>query len=66
MTNVINNIKRAIFSATHSEDAQGALEYIAMVLGLVVLVSVGFKIAGGNILDEASSFVTTVINGVHS
>lgn len=42
---------------------QGALEYIAIVVGLVVLVYAGFSIAGVNIKDEASSFVCKVTGG---
>jgi hypothetical protein len=45
------------------ESGQGALEYIAIVIGLVVLVYAGFRIAGVNIFDKASSFVDSVLSG---
>jgi hypothetical protein len=44
------------------EDGQGALEYIAIVLGLVVLVYAGFSIAGVDIFKKASDFVNTVLS----
>lgn len=45
------------------EQGQGALEYIAIVVGLILLVAAGFAIAGQNIFDEASNFVGKVISG---
>jgi hypothetical protein len=44
------------------QSGQGALEYIAIVLGLVILVAIGFAIAGRSILEEASSFVQKIID----
>jgi hypothetical protein len=43
------------------EDGQGALEYIAIVVGLIVLVALGFQIAGVDIFQTASTFVERVI-----
>lgn len=44
-----------------NEKGQGALEYIAIVIGLVLLVAAGFQIAGVDIFKQASSFVNRVI-----
>jgi hypothetical protein len=45
-----------------AQSGQGALEYIAIVVGLVLLIAAGFTIAGGNIGDEAGKFVKKVLN----
>jgi hypothetical protein len=44
------------------QSGQGALEYIAIVLGLVVLVAAGFYIAGGKISDKAGQFVQDILD----
>jgi hypothetical protein len=46
-----------------SERGQGALEYIAIVVGLVVLIYLGYRLAGQRIRCEAGSFVDSVLGG---
>jgi hypothetical protein len=58
----INDKMLELFLRLKSQDGQGALEYIGMVIGLAILVAAGFQIAGYNIMDEASSFVGRVLN----
>jgi len=53
----------AILSGTYEESGQGALEYIAIVIGLVILVYLGFKIAGVDIFNKATGFVSSVLQG---
>ncbi len=40
---------------------QGSLEYIAIVIGLIVLVAAGFLVAGGDIERRAEGFVQRVL-----
>lgn len=47
--------------ALRREEGQGALEYIAIVVGLILLIAAGFAIAGRNVFDAASNFVKDVI-----
>jgi len=58
--NTLNYIAARFESLRASERGQGALEYIAIVVGLVVLIAIGFAIAGQDILDEARDFVNRV------
>jgi hypothetical protein len=48
------------------KDGQGALEYIGMVIGLAIMVALGFKIAGANIFSEASSFVSKILDSAQN
>ena len=50
------------FVAVSDEHGQGALEYIGMVIGLAIMVAIGFQIAGTNIFEEASTFVSRVLD----
>lgn len=43
------------------EEGQGALEYIAIVVGLILLIAAGFQLAGIDIMNAASKFVEDVI-----
>lgn len=52
-----------LLSVSDDESGQGALEYIAIVVGLVVLVYVGFKVAGDQISEVAGNFVRLVTGG---
>jgi hypothetical protein len=47
--------------ALRKDDGQGALEYIAIVVGLILMVALGFQIAGVNIFQKASTFVRDVV-----
>lgn len=64
---MLNNMFLQVFvrmqAASRREAGQGALEYMAMVVAMVVLIYLGFQIAGVKIQEEASNFVNTVING---
>ena len=44
------------------QSGQPSLEYIAIAVGLVILVTIGFVAAGGNIRDEAKSLVDRVLD----
>jgi hypothetical protein len=45
------------------ESGQGALEYLAIVIGLVILVFALFKIFGVDIFSKGTSFLTSVFGG---
>jgi hypothetical protein len=44
------------------QEGQGALEYIAIVIGLIILIAAGFQIAGVDIFSQASGFVSKVLS----
>lgn len=44
-----------------NEHGQGALEYIAIVVGLILMVAIGFQLAGVQIEQKAASFVSDVV-----
>lgn len=52
------------FRSRLDERGQGSLEYIAIVVGLIVLVYLGFQAAGGDIGDKAQCFVSKVTGEV--
>lgn len=55
----------SVKTGTRPTSAQGALEYIAIAVGLIIIIYAGFRILGGDISDMASTLVCRVSGGTN-